>query len=369
MALSLSQSDAQIRKRVVRLVLKGRTGDRVTDDGTPRFSANDTIVENGIALQRRTVILLTKGCSIPTCTMCPFTNYNHFGSDTAPSSPEEQLKRDFDRSPPIEIDVVSIYNDGSFFANSEITDSQRLRIAEIIRQHRIPHIVVESLPQFIKSDAVSRFSETANANLTIGIGLQSADEFIRKVCVGTSFSKLQFEKAVSISKQLGVRVKPYVMIKPPFLSDSEALIDVKRAARYLVSIGLDNVTLCPTRIAPNTLVEKLHGSGAYDVPHPFTVLAALRASLELVDARIALVNLTAEDFSSVTSVSKRTDEAHIVLAALKSFSISGDRTHLVLPHRYETAYAEHCAELDGQSEADVRARTLKLLDDLESSQR
>lgn len=283
-----------------------------------------------------------------------------------PTSPVDQLKRDFETNPVKEIDIISIYNDGSFFADSEISQLQRTKIAELIGELDIPNIIVESLPQFVTPDRISPFLEKINSRLTIGIGIQSANDFVRQVCVGTSFTLRQFEAAVSTANSLGVGIKPYVMIKPPFLSEAEALTDVRLTVRYLSGMGVNNATLCPTRIAPNTLVEKLYKNGAYSVPDPYTVLAALRNALEWLDARIALVNLTAEDFSSVTSTSKRTNDAQKVLDALKGFSLSGDRTKLMLPEPYESAYREHCFALEAQEETDIRVRTKLLLDELES---
>lgn len=365
MALSMNQDDSLLRRRIVRMVQHGRHSEPVFDKGLPRFSTTDTIIENGKILRRRVIILLTAGCSIPTCTMCPFTNYNLFQSEKIPSSPAEQLENDFAVTPPKDIDVVSIYNDGSFFADSEISHSHRLQIADIINESGIPHVVVESLPQFLTTDRLEQFANALEARLTIGIGLQSADDFVRQVCVGTSFTRRQFETAVDVTRDLNVVVKPYVMIKPPFLNDADALSDVKLSSAYLNEIGVGNVTLCPTRIAPNTLVDRLHKAGAFSVPHPYTVLAALHAALISLDARIALVNLTAEDFSSVTSTSAASDTARQVLKVLRAFSSTGDTADLILPEPFSSAFEEHCRVLENAAPTDLRRKTGVLLDKLD----
>ncbi|MGH3824650.1 MAG: hypothetical protein ACRDRA_17725 [Pseudonocardiaceae bacterium] len=54
------------------------------------------------------------------------------------------------------------------------------------------------------------------------------------------------------------------MVKPPFLTDSEAVID---SADYLAGLGVIGITLCPTRVSRNTVAWELWQARLYPPPN------------------------------------------------------------------------------------------------------
>jgi len=366
MVTQLLAEDLRLRRRVVGLVRQLRKATNMAAVTLPRYSADDLYHDGSQILRRRVVILLSSGCSVPTCTMCPFTNYNLYGTHRAPPDPVLQLAQEFERNPPDGTDLVSVYNDGSFFADSEVTAEQRVGIARVVRDAGVLNLMVESLPQFMTPARLDPVVEALRGGaLIVGIGLQSSNDFVRQVCVGTSFTRPQFERAVAVAYSSGVVVKSYVMIKPPFLDDAAALRDVVETAQYLCGIGAPSVTLCPTRVAENTVVHALFESGLYEPPHIFTVLAALHAVLHLVDVRVAVINLTGEDFESVTAISGSDAPARVVLEAIVAFNRSRDPADLRLASPVERCYAEHRDRLERAPRVDPRGTLQSLLGELE----
>jgi hypothetical protein len=88
------------------------------------------------------------------------------------------------------------------------------------------------------------------------------------------------------------------MLKPPFLTENEAIADALQSIDYCNSLGAPYVTLCPTSISPNTLVWDLMKAGKY---HPLNLWSivdtAIRAPQE-VTLRIVGINLRGADLVS-----------------------------------------------------------------------
>lgn len=281
---------------------------------------------------RKKVILMSGGCSVPTCTMCPFTNENNYGREQTASDLVEQVRRTLARhvEEPV-YEVLSLYNDGSFFAPREVPREVQLEIARMVALSDVRHLVVESLPQFITAQVLAPFVEALrNVHLEVGIGLQSSDDLVREVLVNTRISRAAFERALIVMAGLGVEAKVYLMIKPPFLTDGEAVSDVAGSADYLTELGVRGITLCPTRVARNTVAWELWRAGAYTPPNLWTVVEAARRVHEQMAVRVACVNLRGTDFDSVFPDSCPQCADRLV-DALMSFSETGDPADLPSP--------------------------------------
>jgi radical SAM enzyme (TIGR01210 family) len=293
-----------LRRRIGDLSLRLRRSVDHLRPAEPRIVDFDTIrLPDGRLVGRKKVIVMSGGCSVPTCTMCPFTNLNNYG--VAESASREglvdQVRRTLTRAegePPY--DVLSLYNDGSFFAPREIPRDVQLEIARLVAAAGVQRLVVESLPQFVTQAVLRPFVEVlGEVGLEIGIGLQSADVLVRETLVNTRISQIAFERALSVMAGSGVDPKIYLMVKPPFLTDGEAVADVVQSVDYLCRLGVQGVTLCPTRVSPSTVAWELWQAGQYVPPNLWTVVEAVRQVQERLAVRVACVNLRGTDFESV----------------------------------------------------------------------
>lgn len=298
----------------------------------PRFVSYDNIrLPNGQVLGRKKVILMTGGCSVPTCTMCPFTNENDFGHKGHHHDLVSQVRGVLGRSD-VEPDyeLLSLYNDGSFFAPKEIPEDVRLEIARLVSESGVRRLVVESLPQFITHDRLVPFArELGDVALDVGIGFQSANDVVREVLVNARVSKPEFQSALAALAGVGAEPKIYLMIKPPFVTEEEAVTDILESVAYIKRQGIDGVTVCPTRVSPNTVAWELYQSGDYLPPNLWTVLEAVRLASRDAEVRVACINLRGSDFESVFPDS--CDEcADAIVDGLLDFSESGNMAALEL---------------------------------------
>ncbi|MFI7356174.1 radical SAM protein [Streptomyces avidinii] len=321
-----------LRRRIGDLSLRLRTSGIQVKPAEPRFTDYDRIrLPSGEVIGRKKVIVMSGGCSVPTCTMCPFTNLNNYGIDGATSAESllEQVRRTLARTedePAYE--VLSLYNDGSFFAPREIPRDIQVDIAHLVAKAGVKRLVVESLPQFVTEPVLAPFVQAlGGVRLEIGIGLQSADALVRETLVNTRISQRSFERALTVMSALGVDPKIYLMVKPPFLTDGEAVTDVVESVDYLTGLGVRGMTLCPTRVSRNTVAWELWQAGQYTPPNLWTVVEAVRRVHERLAVRVACVNLRGSDFESVFPDACPVC-ADRVVDALMRFGESGDAADL-----------------------------------------
>jgi radical SAM enzyme (TIGR01210 family) len=293
---------AQLRRQITALSLRLRTTAQEDKPSQPRYVSFDRLLlADGRTVGRKKVIVMSGGCSVPTCTMCPFTNENNYGRPTSPEALLDQVRGVLERTKDEpEYEVLSLYNDGSLFAPREVPREVQVEIARLVAASGVKRLVVESLPQFITEGVLTPFvAALGDVQLEIGIGLQSADDVVREVLVNTRISKASFERALGVMAGLGVEPKVYLMVKPPFLTDGEAVTDVVQSVDYLTGLGVRGMTLCPTRVSRNTVAWELWSAGRYTPPNLWTVVEAVRRVHERLAVRVACVNLRGTDFESV----------------------------------------------------------------------
>lgn len=362
----LPVSVRELRRCIGDLSLRLRTSRSQERPAEPRFVDYDSIrLADGRLAGRKKVIIMSGGCSVPTCTMCPFTNENNYGiaAEASPEALLDQVRRTLVRTgsePGYE--VLSLYNDGSFFAPREIPRDLQVEIARLVAAAGVGRLVVESLPQFVTEQGLAPFVEAlGDVRLEIGIGLQSADDLVRETLVNTRISRVSFERALTVMAGLSVDPKIYLMVKPPFLTDGEAVTDVVQSVDYLTGLGVTGVTLCPTRVSRNTVAWELWKSGLYAPPHLWTVVEAIRRVHERLAVRVACVNLRGTDFESMFPDACPAC-ADRVVDALMQFGETGDPGDL--PEDCACRPSLEVTELD---HAAITARAAQQLNMLERS--
>ncbi len=220
---------------------------------------------NGEIVDCLTVILRTRGCSWNACNMCSYTSFAY-------PADEEELRAQLRYALSENAEVVKIFTSGSFFDDREVPRGVRLEVAERVRDMGAKKLIVESRPEFITEDVLDDFR---GVNLEVGIGLESADDFVRNVCINKGFNFEDFEQAAKILKNRGFRVKCYLLLKPPFLSEREAIDDVLSSVERVRDLA-NVISVNPTNVQKGTLVEKLWYAGFYRPPWLWSAVEVLK---------------------------------------------------------------------------------------------
>ncbi|MCK5548290.1 MAG: archaeosine biosynthesis radical SAM protein RaSEA, partial [Thermoplasmata archaeon] len=234
----------------------------------PAASWSEKEVFNGSVEDSLVIILRTKGCSWHRrggCLMCGY----HFDSDPSVKDDDvlTQLESALGRIK--EEKIAKLYNSGSFFDEEEISGKLRKKILEAL-EGKVEKLVVETRPEFI-SDKPIKDALGHVKNLEVAVGLESANDLVLEKCVNKGFTFKDFEKGATTARDAGASVRTYLLVKPPFLTEKEAIEDAvssaKKAAKYS-----DVISFNPLNIQKGTLVEKLWRRGDYRPPWLWSVL-------------------------------------------------------------------------------------------------
>ncbi len=214
-----------------------------------------------------TAIITTRGCSWRKCYMCSYWSESRALSYEFLKS---QLDEVLDKLG--EIRILKVFTSGSFLDEREIPGELRAYFLDRCRELGVKKLIIESRPEFIDSKKLIDFR---GLQVEVGIGLETANDFIREHCINKGFSFSDFTKTAEILKREGFRVKCYLLLKPPFLSEREAIVDLLESAEKVRNLA-DVISINLTNIQKGTLVERLWEKGLYRPPWLWSALEVLR---------------------------------------------------------------------------------------------
>ena len=247
-------------------------------DGDPSwpsttFTQPDRI--DGVEVPAFVIILRTRGCRWALgggCTFCGYVN-DSFIRKIEPSELVAQMGnalKAYKGEP-----IVKIYTSGSFLDPYEVSEDAQAGIAAQVPE-TVRKLNVEAQAPDVTSARVGgiRAKLHKGAKLEIGVGLESADPTVARYSVNKEFFLADFVAASSAAKEHGASLKCYTMVKPPFLTEEEAIEDCVATAR-LAGPHASTVSFNPMNIQKNTLVEDLWKRAQYRPPWLWSVVEAL----------------------------------------------------------------------------------------------
>jgi radical SAM enzyme (TIGR01210 family) len=173
---------------------------------------------------------------------------------------------------------IKIYTSGSFLDEREIPAETRDAIAETFADR--DRMVVESLPDFVDAEKIRDFTDRG-IETDVAVGLETATDQIRHDCVNKYFDFAEFERAAEAAREAGAGIKAYLLMKPPFLSESEAIEDMTRSIRRCGAVeGCHTVSMNPTNVQQFTMVEQLYFDDGYRPPWLWSVAEVLESTAE-----------------------------------------------------------------------------------------
>ena len=237
--------------------------------------------------QSLTIILNTGGCRWARaggCTMCGYVAESVEGGSVAHEDLLAQIRHCLDHEAENSDEtsgLIKIYTSGSFLDEREVPAETRQAIAETFADRE--RIVVESLPDFVDEETVGDFVDVG-LETDVAVGLETATDRVRHDCVNKYFDFADFEDACAEARAGDAGVKAYLLMKPPFLSENEALEDMKSSVRRCSAVdGCHTVSMNPCNVQRYTMVDELFYEGGYRPPWLWSVAEVLRSTTD-VDA-------------------------------------------------------------------------------------
>jgi radical SAM enzyme (TIGR01210 family) len=234
-----------------------------------------------------TIILNTGGCRWARaggCTMCGYVAESVEGGTVPHDALMEQVDAALEHEQAEaegRCGLVKIYTSGSFLDEREVPAETRAAIAGTFADR--DRMVVESLPDFVERPRLETFTDRG-IDLDVAVGLETATDRVRHDCVNKYFDFAEFEAACETAETVGAGVKAYLLMKPAFLSESEAIADMERSVRRCGAIdACHTVSMNPTNVQSYTMVEQLHFENGYRPPWLWSVCEVLASTTD-VDA-------------------------------------------------------------------------------------
>ncbi len=258
--------------------------DRTYDPREPtRVWIDEDNTPDGVR-QSLTIILNTGGCRWARaggCTMCGYVAESVEGGTVAHEDLMTQVQACLDHeseNADDESELIKIYTSGSFLDEREVPAETRDAIAETFADRE--RMVVESLPDFVDREKLADFTGRG-LETDVAVGLETATDRVRRDCVNKYFDFADFEDACAEAREADAGVKAYLLMKPPFLTEREALEDMVSSVERCSAVeGCHTVSMNPTNVQRHTMVEELYHDGGYRPPWLWSVAAVLERTAD-----------------------------------------------------------------------------------------
>lgn len=223
---------------------------------------------DGKVVDAGVVILRTSGCSHFHAGGCSMCGYN-IESDRSVSG--DDIVRQFsDAASRLgEVRMVKVYTSGSFLDRREVPKEA----ADHILRHcadRGARLLVESRPEYIDAESLER-TLSAHDDIELAIGLESANDRVLRYSINKGFTVADFDRAATLMKEKGVDLRTYVLLKPPFLTEEEAVADSVATAEHAAPFS-HSISINAVNVQKGTLVDRLWKDWSYRPPWLWSVL-------------------------------------------------------------------------------------------------
>lgn len=246
---------------------------------TPEALWKEEDLLDGERVRAMVLILRTSGCWWSKKKGCLMCGYNS-ASDSTIGLPDifAQLKVAISRYENERF--VKIYTSGSFLDRNEIPLEARTAIMGAFPSAK--RILFESRPEFVTTDELSTLP---GDQAQVGLGLESANNEILRRCVQKGFLVEDYERAASLLNEKGIPVRTYLLLKPPFLTEKQALQDTIASIKFAIPFS-ESISINPINVQKDTIVEKLWHRGDYRPPWLFSLVEVLKAGKALTEKRV-----------------------------------------------------------------------------------
>jgi len=280
---------------------------------------------DGTPCTAATVILRSKGCAWWWKSGCTFCGYfNDVRDDVSAEdmfSQWEHAKKSTDNFEGCQ--MIKVYTSGTFFEDRENPPEWQETVLKETADMGL-HLVIEAQAQMCTPEKIE-WVAARHPGCTVAIGLEAYDDSVLRFHVNKGFTTKQWHRAVEMLRENDLRVKTYLLFKPPFMSEGDAL---HHTTSWLIDVApfSDEVSVNPMNIQKNTIVDRLFRNKEYRTPWLWSLVEMIkRAHENLVDSscRIIVHPTAGGKIRGAHNCGSCDSE---VVAAIERYSVSGD-TH------------------------------------------
>ena len=229
------------------------------------------------------VILRTRGCywaDVKGCSMCGYAR-DTLGRSATPQELAQQLTgalAAYHDEP-----YVKVYTSGSFLDDREVDPASRVAFVRAFAG-RARRLLFETLPEFVQPAALEPLTAAFPGELEVALGLESTQPVVLQKFINKGSPPSEYLAAADRARALGLRTKAYLLLKPPNLTEREAIEDVVQSIA-LAAAHVDAISVNPVHIQGGTVVEWLYQRGRYRPPWLWSLVETMRRGAEVRSGR------------------------------------------------------------------------------------
>ena len=176
---------------------------------------------------------------------------------------------------------VKLYNAGNFFDAQAVPPGDLPRVAELLAPFRTA--VVECHPKLVGPRCLE-FRDRLRPALRVAMGLETAHpDVLRRLNKGMTLD--DFERAASFLVRNGVGVRAFLLLRPPYLDETEGVAWAKRSLDFAFDAGVECCVVIPTRDG-NGAMERLRAEGLWAPPRIESLEEVLEYGVGLPRGRV-----------------------------------------------------------------------------------
>ncbi len=194
----------------------------------------------------------------------------------------ERFRRDVEEYERVAVPELFICTNGSWFDDRELDfDTRDLIIDRVLQCKHVRSVVLESRPEFVDGPGIKQLRRLRDGgvDVTVGLGFDSLSEDVREFCLNKRIPLESYVDACGSLGSNGIKVCTYVILKPPFLTESEAIDEAVATIKFAFDVNSSSVFLEPLAIQKYTLQEILHQRNLFRPPWLWSVLEVIRQTL------------------------------------------------------------------------------------------
>jgi len=176
-----------------------------------------------------------------------------------------------------DIPVLCIYNGGSFFNSAEIPYSAQQEICNRVGlMPKIRKVVFESKVDYLDEFRLIELKRhLKEKELVIAVGLETIDDGVRDLSINKGVTLSRFLKGIEIIQRVG-RLRVYLFLSPPFLTETESIEDIVESIRFVANLGAEAIHIEAMTIQRHTLSYYLYQQDLCRSPWLWSIIEVLR---------------------------------------------------------------------------------------------
>jgi len=236
-----------------------------------------------------TVFLTNRECPFH-CLMCDLWK-NTLDYRVAPGMIPHQITWALNHLPPAK--HIKLYNSGNFFDGKAIPEQDHAEIAQMLAGFET--VTVECHPKLINEKCLN-FKDDLKPDLHMAIGLETVHpDILPKLNKGMDLN--DFERSIRFLNRNNIPSRAFVLLRPPFMTESEGIKWAKRSIDYAFYLGVECCVVIPTR-AGNGALDWLQTNEYFSHPAISSLESVLEYGIQLNTGRVFADLWDIELFSS-----------------------------------------------------------------------